>query len=312
MKERLMAIVGPTAVGKTALSIHAAKAMNGEIISGDSMQIYKGMDIGTAKVTKEEQEGIPHYLIDIKEPDEPFSVAEFQELCRPLITDIIKRGKLPILVGGTGLYVNAVTHGFDFAEVPTDVPYRKKLEEEAEKNGNEALYQKLMEIDPKACEKIHPNNVRRVIRALEVNYVTGELFSEQQTEEKQESLYNLVMIGLTMDRVDLYNRINKRVDLMVEAGLFDEVKHFYDQGLRDCQSIQAIGYKEIYAYFDGLYTRDEAIEVLKQNSRRYAKRQLTWFKNKTDAAWYSVSADEPTKHYQDIVNFTVEKFLEGN
>ncbi|WP_368504122.1 tRNA (adenosine(37)-N6)-dimethylallyltransferase MiaA [Alkalihalophilus sp. As8PL] len=303
MKEKLIAIVGPTAVGKTALSIYLAKALNGEIISGDSMQVYKGMDIGTAKVTKEEQDGIPHHLIDIKEPTESFSVAEFQELCRPLISDITKRGKLPILVGGTGLYVNAVTHGFGFAESPTDAEYRSQLEREAEMKGKDVLYQRLMEIDPKACEKIHPNNLRRVIRALEVYHVTGELFSVQQTEEKQESLYNLVMIGLTMEREHLYQRINKRVDQMVDDGLIQEVQSFYQQGLRDCQSIQAIGYKELYDYFDGRCSLDEAIDALKQNSRRYAKRQLTWFMNKTNATWYTVSIDDPSQHYQEIVQF---------
>ncbi|WP_100373120.1 tRNA (adenosine(37)-N6)-dimethylallyltransferase MiaA [Bacillus sp. FJAT-45037] len=308
MKEKLVVIVGPTAVGKTALSIDLARTFNGEVISGDSMQVYKGMDIGTAKVTKEEQDGIVHHLIDIKDPDESFSVAEFRERCQPIIADIIKRGKLPILVGGTGLYVNAVTYGFEFAESPQDAAYRLTLEQQAKDGGGYALHDQLQKIDPVAASNIHPNNVRRVIRALEVYRVTGELFSNQQTEEKQEPLYNLIMIGLTMDRELLYERINKRVDLMVKHGLVDEVKQLHDQGLRDCQSIQAIGYKELYTYLEGRCSKDEAIEQLKQNSRRYAKRQLTWFKNKATATWYEVDPNQPTEHFLVIKQFIAGKW----
>ncbi|WP_088105173.1 tRNA (adenosine(37)-N6)-dimethylallyltransferase MiaA [Halalkalibacter urbisdiaboli] len=311
MKEKLIVIVGPTAVGKTALGVYLAKAFNGEVISGDSMQVYKGMDIGTAKVTDEERQGVPHYLIDIKEPEESFSVAEFQERCIPLIQELNKEGKLPFLVGGTGLYVNAVIHRFDFTIKPVDdVNYRKELEAFATKHGNEALYQQLRNVDPKATEVIHPNNVRRVIRALEVYHVTGVPFSEQQTEENQDSPYDVIMIGLTMDREMLYQRINERVDLMIKSGLIEEVKSLKERGIKNCQSVQAIGYKEIYDYLDGNCSKEEAIETLKQNSRRYAKRQLTWFRNKADATWFDMTSREKVEIFSEIRNFVEGKLTQ--
>ncbi|PFO05789.1 tRNA (adenosine(37)-N6)-dimethylallyltransferase MiaA [Bacillus sp. AFS076308] len=288
-KQKLLVIIGPTAVGKTNLSIEMAKRYNGEIISGDSMQIYRGMDIGTAKITKEEMQGIPHHLIDIKEPEENFSVAEFQLLVRAKINEIAKRGKLPIIVGGTGLYIQSVIYDYQFSDVPGDEAFRLELEERVKQIGNDALYKELQAVDPESAAQIHPNNVRRVIRALEIFHLTGKTMQEYQRKQQPDLMYETALVGLTMDREKLYERINLRVDIMVKQGLLDEVKSLYNQGLRDCQSIQAIGYKEIYDYLDEKVTWDDAVEQLKQNSRRYAKRQLTWFRNKMDVKWFDMT-----------------------
>ncbi|TWE08729.1 tRNA dimethylallyltransferase [Neobacillus bataviensis] len=288
-KQKLLVIIGPTAVGKTNLSIEMAKRYNGEIISGDSMQIYRGMDIGTAKITKEEMQGIPHHLIDIKEPEENFSVAEFQLLVRAKINEIAKRGKLPIIVGGTGLYIQSVIYDYQFSDVPGDEAFRLELEERVKQIGNDALYKELQAVDPESAVQIHPNNVRRVIRALEIFHLTGKTMQDYQRKQQPDLMYETALVGLTMDREKLYERINLRVDIMVKQGLLDEVKSLYNQGLRDCQSIQAIGYKEIYDYLDEKVTWDDAVEQLKQNSRRYAKRQLTWFRNKMDVKWFDMT-----------------------
>ncbi|WP_312097191.1 tRNA (adenosine(37)-N6)-dimethylallyltransferase MiaA [Niallia sp.] len=310
IKEKVVVLIGPTAVGKTNLSIELAKKFDGEIISGDSMQIYKGMDIATAKISQEEMQGIPHHLIDIVEPDESFSVAQFQELVRRKITEITSRGKLPFIVGGTGLYIQAVLYDYQFQETASDPEFRTKLEEMAQAEGSLTIHNMLKEVDPEAAAVIHHHNVRRVIRALEVFHVTGRKMSDIQKEQKQESLYDAALIGLTMERSVLYERINKRVDQMLEIGLLEEVQHFYEKGIRDCQSIQAIGYKEIYKYFDGLLSLDESVEELKQNSRRYAKRQLTWFRNKMNVEWFdmteSVKTHDITKKIQEI-----SSYLEG-
>ncbi|WP_053366254.1 tRNA (adenosine(37)-N6)-dimethylallyltransferase MiaA [Bacillus sp. FJAT-27245] len=306
--QKLVVIVGPTAVGKTRLGVEMAKHFNGEVISGDSMQIYRGMDIGTAKVTEEEMEGIPHHLIDIKNPEETFSVAEFKTLVREKIDEITSRGKLPIIVGGTGLYIQSVLYDYQFSEAPADEAFRARLEKKAEEEGNEAVHRELAELDPEAAEQLHPNNVRRVIRALEIVKSTGMPLAENQKSTVPELLYNAAIIGLTMERELLYERINRRVDIMVEEGLVDEVKKFYDQGLRDCQSIQAIGYKEFYSYFDGNATLAESIDTLKQNTRRYAKRQLTWFRNKLDVEWYDMSeTDGFPKIIPEIFNYVEGK-----
>lgn len=288
-KQNVLVIIGPTAVGKTKLSIEMAKRYNGEIISGDSMQIYRRMDIGTAKIKQEEMEGIPHHLIDIKEPSENFSVAEFQVLVREKIAEIAKKGKLPIIVGGTGLYIQSVIYDYQFSDVAGDEAYRLQLEERAKEIGNEALHKELMEVDPGSAAQIHPNNVRRVIRALEIYHLTGKTMQEYQSHQQPDLLYNTAIVGLTMDRDQLYERINLRVDMMMDEGLLAEVKSLHQQGLHECQSIQAIGYKEIYEYIDGKVTLDEAVENLKQNSRRYAKRQLTWFRNKMQVEWFEMS-----------------------
>lgn len=288
-KQKLLVIIGPTAVGKTKLSIELAKKYNGEVISGDSMQIYREMDIGTAKIKTEEMEGVPHHLIDIKEPDESFSVAEFQQLVRTKINEIASKGKLPIIVGGTGLYIQSVIYDYQFSEATADDAFRMELEERAKVIGNEALHEELTRLDPASAAQIHPNNVRRVIRALEIFHCTGKMMSEYQKEQEPDLLYQTALIGLTMEREKLYERINLRVELMMDDGLLDEVRRLYDSGLRDCQSIQAIGYKEVYEFFEGKVSLDVAVENLKQNSRRYAKRQLTWFRNKMDVQWFDMT-----------------------
>ncbi|WP_438824847.1 tRNA (adenosine(37)-N6)-dimethylallyltransferase MiaA [Bacillus sp. JJ722] len=298
--------MGPTAVGKTKLSIELAKKYNGEVISGDSMQVYRGMDIGTAKIKEEEMDGIHHHLIDIKEPNESFNVAMFQEIVTNCINDTTLRGKLPIIVGGTGLYIEAVLQNYTFSEAISDKDYRNKLELMAEEQGVEVVHQLLSEVDEESAKAIHPNNIRRVIRALEIFHCTGQKMSDQLQKQDKEYVYDVALIGLTMDRDKLYERINHRVDLMMEEGLLDEVKFFYDQGLRDCQSIQAIGYKELYDYFDGRVSLDTAIENLKQNSRRYAKRQLTWFRNKMDVTWFEMDSHNYVKKFDEI-----SVFIEG-
>ncbi len=309
--QKLLVIIGPTAVGKTKLSIEMAKQFNGEIISGDSMQVYRGMDIGTAKIRNDEKEGIPHHLIDIKEPYDNFSVAEFQLLVRSKIKEIAERGKLPIIVGGTGLYIQSVIYDYQFSDVPGDEKIRTRLEERAKKIGKEALYRELLEVDPESGSDIHPNNVRRVIRALEVFHLTGKTMSEFQSKQVPDLLYNTALVGLTMDREKLYDRINLRVDMMVKEGLLKEVKGLYQQGLRDCQSIQAIGYKEIYEYLDGKISLEEAIENLKQNSRRYAKKQFTWFRNKMDVQWFDMTDEKNFSKKIAEISHYVEGKLQG-
>ncbi|MEK4913885.1 tRNA (adenosine(37)-N6)-dimethylallyltransferase MiaA [Bacillus sp. FSL E2-8887] len=293
-REKVAVIIGPTAVGKTKLSIDLAKALNGEIISGDSMQIYRTMDIGTAKVTTDEMDGIPHYMIDIKDPEDSFSVAEFQESVRKCIREITERGKLPIIVGGTGLYIQSVLFDYQFTDEAGDATYREQMEKLALEHGVEYVHKKLQEVDPESAERIHANNVRRVIRALEIFHTTGEKMSNQLEKQENELLYDVSLIGLTMDREMLYDRINLRVNLMIEQGLLEEVKGLHERGVRDCQSIQAIGYKEIYDYFENRVSLEEAVSQLKTNSRRYAKRQLTWFRNKMDVTWFDVTDGEKT------------------
>lgn len=306
--QKLIVLIGPTAVGKTDLSIYLAQRFNGEIISGDSMQIYKSMDIGTAKISKDEMAGIPHHLIDIKNPDEPFSVAEFQKLVREKITEIHNRNRVPMIVGGTGLYIQSVLYDYRFSDDVGNDEIRTKLEQRVKTDGNMVLYEELKSIDPKSAVKIHPNNIRRVIRALEIFYCTGKTASDYQKQQVPNLLYNVALVGLTMDREQLYNRINKRVDIMMENGLLEEVKRLYESNLREVQSIQAIGYKELYAYFDGIITLEEAIERLKQNSRNYAKRQLTWFRNKLDVTWFDMTDNsERAKKIVEISNFIAGK-----
>ncbi|KPB03743.1 tRNA (adenosine(37)-N6)-dimethylallyltransferase MiaA [Bacillus sp. CHD6a] len=312
-KQRVIVIIGPTAVGKTKTSVELAKRINGEIISGDSMQIYKTMDIGTAKIKKEEMQEIPHYLIDIKEPQEAYSVAEFQQDVRNKIDEITSRGRIPIIVGGTGLYIQSVLYDYQFSESGKDEETRLRFEKRSQEIGVEKLHQELAEIDPKSAANIHPNNVRRVIRALEIFHTTGKTMSEYQDTQQPEPLYDIALIGLTMDREVLYERINLRVDLMMEEGLLSEVQTLYDKGIRNCQSIQAIGYKELYAYLDGKVTLEQAVDDLKQNSRRYAKRQLTWFRNKMDVTWFDMTnADFEQKLSQIFTVIAGKLRLEAN
>lgn len=306
-KKKLIVLIGPTSVGKTELSIRLAKEFNGEIISGDSMQIYKGMDIGTAKIKDEEMDGISHHLIDIKEPDEPFSVAEFQDIVRKTIDEIHERNRVPMIVGGTGLYIQSVIYDYQFSEAPSNESIRQKYEKLALTKGNLYVYQMLKEIDPESASNIHPNNVRRVIRALEIFDCTGKTATEYHKQQVPNLLYDVAIIGLTMEREQLYNRINRRVDMMIDQGLIEEVKNLYDHHIRNVQSIQAIGYKELYEYFDGKVSLEEAIETLKQNSRRYAKRQLTWFRNKLNVTWFDMT-NEMDRHKKNI---EISKFVAG-
>lgn len=276
----VLAIVGPTASGKTALSIELAKELNGEIINGDSMQIYRDMTIGTAKVKPEEMQGVTHHLLDIKDPEEPFSVAEYQQLVRGKIKEISESGKLPIIVGGTGLYVQAVLFDYRFSDTQVNENLRNELYQELEEFGPEHMHRKLLALDPET--DIHPNNTRRVVRALEI-----QLGSEEQVDRSLalEPMYNELIIGIDIARDILYERIDQRVETMFEEGLLEEVDALYKRDLRDVQSIKAIGYKEVFAYFDGIMDLEEAKVLLKKNSRNYAKRQLTYFRNKLPVYW---------------------------
>ncbi|MCA1009317.1 tRNA (adenosine(37)-N6)-dimethylallyltransferase MiaA [Halobacillus halophilus] len=302
MKPLVISVVGPTAVGKSKLGVEIAKRFGGEVISGDSMQIYKSMDIGTAKVTEQEMQGIPHHLVDIKEPDESFSVAEFQNKVQSLIRTISSRGKVPVIVGGTGLYIQATLYNFNFSEEKRDEQVIKRLEKEASEYGMEALYQRLQSVDPEQAEKVHPNNERRVLRALEVYETTGKVMSDYQKQQSNESPFRPVIVGLEMEREELYNRINRRVDQMVEEGLIAEVKCLYDKGYEHTQAMKAIGYKEFIPYFNGEYNVDRAVELLKRNSRRYAKRQYTYFRNKMNVRWYLISEQEYEEKFETILN----------
>jgi len=310
MKEKLLVIVGPTAVGKTALSIELAHMVKGEIISGDSIQVYRGMDIGTAKITPEEMQGIQHYLIDIHNPDHSFSVAEFQDRATKLIKEIHSRGHLPMIVGGTGLYIQSVIYQYEFSEAGQDERLRKQLEEFVEEHGSVVLHERLRKIDPVTAERLHPNDVKRVIRALEIYELTGTTMAEYQKRAKT-SPYDLFLLGLTMERERLYERINARVDLMIEQGLVREVQNLLNQGYsKELISMQAIGYKEIVEYLEGNGSLSEAIEAIKKNSRNFAKRQLTWFRSMKEIQWLDIS--KPTdkqKFVENIRNFAAGKIL---
>lgn len=296
----VLAIVGPTASGKTALSIKLAKLLNGEIINGDSMQVYKGLDIGTAKITHEEMEDIPHHLLDIKEPTDSFSVAEYQKLVRAKIAEIQTRGKLPILVGGTGLYVQSVLYDFQFTEDRVDEAVRNVYYEELKKLGPKAMHEKLQQIDPQSAAVIHPNNTRRVVRALEIAEHSDTTKSAKPQNQGRESMYRHVILGLHIDREQLYEQINMRVSNMIEQGLVSEARQLWDHGIIDVQAVQAIGYKEIYAYFRNGISLEEAVEQIKQNSRRYAKRQLTYFRNKFPITW--IEPDVNMSELLSIIN----------
>lgn len=287
MKQPLVILTGPTAVGKTALSIELARRIDGEIISADSMQVYKGMDIGSAKILPEEMQGIPHYLIDELEPEEPFHVVKFQELAKKYMKEIWAKGKIPILTGGTGFYIQAVLYDIDFSENEEDSSYRQELEVLAKEKGGEYLHQKLAAVDPQSAEQIHANNVKRVIRALEFYKETGTPISRHNEEERQKaSPYNFAYFVLNDQRETVYQRINLRVDKMLEAGLVEEVQRLKAKGYtRDMVSMQGLGYKEILDYLDGKITLEEASYIIKRDTRHFAKRQITWFKRERDVIW---------------------------
>ncbi len=288
-KTSIVCVVGPTASGKTGFSIEYAKKHNGEIISCDSMQIYKYMDIGTAKATKEEQKEVPHHMLDFVDPNTDYSVADFVEGARKCIEDISKRGKLPVLCGGTGLYIDSIINNLEFSEEKRDDEYREFLQKMAEEKGNEAVHKLLVEIDPIEADKVHYNNVKRVIRALEICKTTGMTKTEADKLAIKEPLYDAEIFGMSMDRERLYERINKRVDIMMEEGLLDEVKRLLSMGIRrNSTAMQAIGYKEILEYLDGECDLSSAVDKIKQESRRYAKRQMTWFKRNKDIKWIEV------------------------
>ncbi len=283
----LIVLTGPTGVGKTALSIRLAKELNGAIISADSMQVYKHMDIGTAKIMPDEMDGIEHYVVDCLEVDDDFNVARFKNMAKDAVDDIYSKGKLPIVVGGTGFYIQALLKDVNFDEAKGESELRQELLEFANENGEIALHNRLREIDPEAADKIHPNNVKRVIRAIEFFMESGEKISNHNEKESlKESIYNYRYFVLTNDRDILYKNIELRIDKMLEAGLVDEVKKIKDLGYsRDLVSQQGLGYKEIWAYLEGEMSLDEAVEILKRDTRHFAKRQLTWFKREKDVIW---------------------------
>ncbi len=301
---KVIAIVGPTAVGKTSLSIDLAKRFNGEIISGDSMQVYRGLDIGTAKVTLEEQAGVLHHLIDVRDIDQSYSAADFQQAAREVIQEITDRGKVPIVVGGTGLYIQSLLWDYKLGSEGerTDESLREKYEAIAEAEGNEALWKLLQAKDPLAAEKIHYNNRKKMIRALEVFELTGHSILEPKEQPKE--LYDSFLIGLNTERTHLYRRINERVDLMVEQGVLEEARQLAKTP--EVQAAQGIGYKEFFPYFSGECSLDSAIEEVKLHSRRYAKRQLTWFRNRMSVHWYDL-----VQHPEaiDEVEAAIEKWL---
>lgn len=286
-KRPLIILTGPTAVGKTALSIGLAKAVGGEIISADSMQVYKGMDIGTAKIAPEEMDGVPHYLVDELEPWEEFNVVVFQKLCKQYMEQIYAKGKIPIIVGGTGFYIQSVLYDIDFTENEADTSYRQMLERKAEDEGTEVLHQELAKVDQESAEQIHPNNVKKVIRALEYYHQTGQKISEHnETQRQKESPYDFIYYVLSLPREILYDRINKRVDLMRQEGLEEEVKRLEERGCtREMVSMQGLGYKEILDAFTGKCTMDEAFDKIKLETRHFAKRQFTWFRRERTVTW---------------------------
>lgn len=286
-KKPLIILTGPTAVGKTKASIGLAKAVDGEIISADSMQVYRHMDIGSAKIKPEEMEGIPHHLIDVLEPDDEFHVVKFQQLAKKAMREIWERGHIPIVTGGTGFYIQALLYDIDFDENEKEDACRKELEAYAKEHGAEALHEKLALVDPASAEMIHPNNIKRVIRALEFYEQTGKRISEHnETQRQKESPYAFAYFVLTDDRAHLYERINRRVDQMIEEGLVNEVQALKDKGYtKQLVSMQGLGYKEILDYLDGNCTLEEAIYTIKRDTRHFAKRQLTWFKRERDVIW---------------------------
>lgn len=303
MKKKILVLAGPTAVGKTELSIKLAKELNGEIISTDSMQIYKHMDIGSAKITAEEMDGVAHHMIDIVEPHEEFSVAEFKRIAEICIEGVLRRGKLPILVGGTGLYINALTCNMTFTEAKKDDTYRAELESLANEHGNEHVHGLLKKIDPISYRDIHANNRKRVIRALEVYKITSKPFSSYNLgKDIYNGKYDVCYIVLNMDRSKLYGRIDKRVDMMMEKGLVDECINLKNLGnTSNMQSMKGIGYKEVFYYLDGDISLEDTIDLIKQGSRNYAKRQLSWFRRDPRAIFLDKDAMKGDEIFRKIV-----------
>ena len=302
MKEKVIVICGPTASGKTALSIELAKKINGEIVSADSMQIYKDMNIGTAKPTIEEMQGIKHYLLDFVSPEERYSVVQYKQDAKRAIKEIIKKGKTPIIVGGTGLYVDSLIYEIEYNDIKIDEEYRNKLEAIVEKNGLEELYKKALEIDPVAMEKISKNDKKRIMRILEIYKATGKTKTQQELESRKKPVeYDYRIFAINWDREILYQRINKRVDIMIEQGLVNEVKNILDKYDKFPTAMQGLGYKEVVDYINGIYTKEEMIEKIKMETRRYAKRQLTWFRKNKQTIWL-----DGTNDIQNNINIILE------
>ncbi len=303
-KEKVIVICGPTASGKTAISIELAKKINGEIVSCDSMQIYKEMNIGTAKPTQDERQGIKHYLLDFVSPDERYSVADYKKDAKQAIKEILQKGKTPIVVGGTGLYIDSLIYEIEYQNIEFDEKYRNHLEEQANEKGLEELYEQAKKIDPEAIEKISKNDKKRILRILEIYHATGKNKTEQEKESrKKEVEYDYKVYALNWDRSKLYERIDKRVDIMIEQGLIDEVKEIYQKYRKFPTAMQGLGYKEVVEYLNGQTTKDEMIDKIKQETRRYAKRQLTWFRKNKQTIWLDAQ-DE----LQDIIKLIMEEF----
>jgi len=311
-KRPLIILAGPTAVGKTDLSIALAKRIHGQIISADSMQVYKGMDIGTAKITRDEMQGVPHYLIDVLDPTEDFNVVIFQQMAKDAMEKIYAAGDIPILVGGTGFYIQALLYDIDFEENNSDTSIREKYQKIAKEQGADYLHEQLKLVDPRAAEEIHAHNVKRVIRALEFYKQTGRRISEHNEEQREKaSPYEYAYYVLNDDRQKLYERIDKRVDLMMESGLVDEVKNLKEHGCtREMVSMQGLGYKEIFAYLEGEYSYEEAVYVMKRDTRHFAKRQLTWFKREQDVIWLDRGQFEDTDSILDAMITRIDTIID--
>lgn len=291
-KEKVIVICGPTASGKTALSIELAKQIGGEVISCDSMQIYRDMNIGTAKPTKEEMQGIKHYLIDFVSPDERYSVADYKKEAKKAIKEILKKKKVPIIVGGTGLYLDSLIYEIEYPNIEFDEAYRKDLEKQVEEKGLVILYEQAKKIDPEALKKISKNDKKRILRILEIYHATGKNKTEQEKESrKKEVEYDYHVYALNWDREKLYERINQRVDIMLEQGLIEEVKNIYHTYEKFPTAMQGLGYKEVVEYLEGKITKEEMVEKIKQETRRYAKRQLTWFRKNKETKWLDATQD---------------------
>ena len=309
-RKKIIVICGPTASGKTGLSLVLAKKFGGEIISADSMQVYKNLDIGTAKATDEEQQAAPHHLVDFLDPSEPYNVEIFTRLAKEKIEEISQRGNIPFIVGGTGLYMESLVNGITFTEQKSDKSVRNRLEQQLAENGNEWLHQQLVEIDPEYAATVHPNNAVRVMRALEIYYTTGVTMTQQIAASRpKEKPYDVLFLATGfLDRAKLYENIDKRVDIMVQLGVLNEAEYVYKNRDTFVNSAAAIGYKEFFPYFEGAQTLEECIENLKKSSRHYAKRQLTWFNRMEDINWLYVDGEE---NYKEKAIMLAEKFLKG-
>ena len=303
-KQPLIIIAGPTATGKSAAAVKVAKEIGGEVISADSMQVYRGMDIGSAKITVEETEGVPHHLIDVLEPTEDFNVSIFQKMAKEAMAGIYERGHIPIICGGTGFYIQSVLYDIDFTKEDTDYSYRHSLEQLAAEKGTAALYEMLKAVDPASCESIHENNVKRVIRALEYYHETGQPISAHNAEQREkEEAYEALFFVIADDRAAMYERIDRRVDQMVDAGLVEEVQRLKDMGIpRMAVSMQGLGYKEIFDHLNGDCTLEEAVYTIKRDTRHFAKRQLTWFKREPSVIWIDRSVyTDPAERMMEIM-----------